>query len=354
MRILYLTGREQTYTRNQVLCNALGRLGTVDAFPDRSRGSIALRSLRAAAWGLRQLRRESYDLVFVGFYGHLIMQALRTRRTPPILFDAFVSTYDTLISDRRQAGPRSPLAWAALALDRSACRAATRVLLDTPLQQDYFQRHLGVSPNKLDWLPVGCEEAIFQPAPPPPPRERTQVLYYCTYLPLHGAERVVEAAAILREELVTFHLVGAGPLLAQTQQLARELNLSNLAFLPPLGLSELAQAIHGADICLGGHFGSSEKAGRVVPGKLYQIQASQRALVAGDTPANRAYLTEERDALFCPPQDAAALAAAIRRLHRAPLLRQQLALNGLEVFRREASEAAITARLGSIVRQMLG
>lgn len=354
MRILFLTGREPGYTRNQVLLRALRTLGTVDTAPDLARRSIPGRSLRQAAWGLRQMGSRAYDLVVVGFYGHLIMQALRLRRTPPVLFDAFVSTWDTLIADRRLAGPSSPLAWAALALDRSACDRADLVLLDTPQHSDFFHAQIGVPASKLDWLPVGCEDAIFHPQPARPAQSGiTKVLYYSTYLPLHGAETVVRAAGLLKQENIQFRMIGDGPRRPAAEDIARREDLLNLTFAPPCGLDQLAHEIHASDICLGGHFGASEKAGRVIPGKTYQMLACAKAVVATSTPANRAYLTADIQAMFCGSNDADSLAGAILRLHQLADLRQRIALGGRLLYEETASEPVIAQRLSKIIATLL-
>jgi glycosyltransferase involved in cell wall biosynthesis len=128
--------------------------------------------------------------------------------------------------------------------------------------------------------------------------------------------------------------------------------LTNLDFLPPIPPAELAEEIARADICLGGHFGTTQKAGRVVPGKIYQILASARPLIAGDTQANRRFLSGPDAAQFCRPGDAVSLAEAIVELSENPRLREILAAGGREIFEEKASEASITLELRRILAEI--
>ncbi len=75
---------------------------------------------------------------------------------------------------------------------------------------------------------------------------------------------------------IEFRLIGQGPEYHRVRALADQLKLDNVQFLPPIPLEDLADEISQADICLGGHFGPSQKAGRVIPGKIYQILAMAR------------------------------------------------------------------------------
>jgi len=57
------------------------------------------------------------------------------------------------------------------------------------------------------------------------PRNTTRVLYYSSYLPLHGVDTVVRAAARLRDLPIHLRLIGRGPDFARTRQLADQLGL---------------------------------------------------------------------------------------------------------------------------------
>jgi len=354
MRILFLSGRETAYPRNDVLLRAFRRLAEVDLVSvDRRPRSLLVNSLAVSLRALPKLLRGGYDLVFVGFYGHLLMLPVSLLARRPILFDAFVSTYDTLGSDRQVIAEKSLAGRLARWLDRTACLQAAHVLLDTPRHIDYFTRIFGLPAGRFSALPVGCNEDLFFPQPGKGPGERTCALYYSSYLPLHGAETVLQAAALLKDAPVRFRLIGEGQEYPAARRIAEAQGLDNVEFVPPVPLSQLPLELANADICLGGHFGLSEKAGRVVPGKVYQVLATARPLIAGDTPANRDLLTEGETALMVPPGDAQDLADAVLRLANDPDLRACLAAGGRRLYEERCSEAVITRGLQQLVDKII-
>lgn len=353
--ILYLAGRELVYPRNDVLLRAFRRFSHVDVVARRKKRprSLLLNSLYVGVRALPYLLSRRYDLVFVGFYGHLIVRSLRPLIRAPLLFDVFLSTYDTLCYDRRVFAPDSPIGRAAFWLDRSSCNAATHLLLDTHQHADYFVRTFGILSRQIDILPVGCNEEIFTPRSQPAAAPTTRVFYYSTFQPLHGVETIVEAAALLTDTAIHVRLIGDGPNAEDVRRLAEKHKLSNVTFIPPVPIQVLADEMAAADVCLGGHFGHSEKAKRVIPGKIYQILAMQRPVIASDTPGNRELLQHNETAYLVPPEDPAALAAAIRDLHRTPALRTQLAMRGRALYDACCSEAVITAHVEEMVDRLM-
>jgi hypothetical protein len=349
MRVLFLTGREIQYPRNDVLLRAFRRFSQVTVMSEKTTGSLITRSLRVGLQALPQLSFGKYDLVFVGFYGHFLMLPIGLLTQQPILFDAFLSTYDTMSFDRQTFGPQTMRGRLAFWLDQTACRLADHVLLDTEEQVTYFNHTFNLPLQALSALHVGNNEDLFYPQSGNRQDRTTSVLYYCSYLPLHGVETVIRAAASLKKEAIHFRLIGSGLEYNRIRSLADELALQNITFVPPVSLAALPEEIATADICLGGHFGSSPKAARVIPGKIYQILAMARPVIATTTPANQRLLSHMETAYLCPPHDPEALAASILALHRDPALRHHLAGQGRRLYEAQCSEAVITAQLRKLV-----
>lgn len=362
MRVLFLTGREIEYSRNAVLLRAFKGFASVDVLATGTTRPIHyVRNLKIVLQGLLALKRKSYDLVFIGFYGHIILRLLSPFIRQPLLFDAFVSNYDTLCFDRKLFKPDSLMGHLAFWLDRANGKRATHLLLDTDAHAKYFVDTFDLNAKKISVLPVGCRDDIFDPylfeqkaiKQSVSHKLRTRVLYYCTYLPLHGVETVLNAAKALENEPFDFILVGDGPLFQQMTQLANKLMLQNVTFQSSLPIEELAAEIARADICLGGHFGISAKAGRVVPGKIYQMLAMGRPIIATSTPANSQLLYHQKTAFLIPPEDAPALANAVVALHDQPTLCQELAATGRQLYINKASEPIIAAQLNAIVKNLV-
>ena len=355
MRFLFITGRETTYQRNDVLRRAFRRLGEVEELGVMKRpNSIFLNSIKVSLQAIPRLLTKDYDLVFVGFYGQLLMFPASLFSRFPILFDAFVSTFDTISSDRKQISPRSPLSRLLISVDQEACKRASHVMLDTQAHADYFSEVYGIPSSKLSAIPVGCNEEIFYPRGDLKPNSKTRVLYYSSYLPLHGVGTVVQAAHELRDWPIEFVLIGEGQSYQETRELAVKLGVQNVRFLKSVPLEDLPTQIASADICLGGHFGKSEKAARVIPGKVYQILAMEKAMIASNRGANLDLLQHEDSAYLCNPDDPVDLAQAILHLHQNSELRKKLAGRGRAVYQAHASEEVITKSLKSIVEDMVG
>lgn len=352
---LFIAGRELTYTRNDVLLRALRRSGWAvtevgSMSPVRSISRLSLQLLPSL---YKHLRTERYDLVLVGFYGYFLLPFVKLQTRAPVLFDAFISNYDTLCFDRQVFRPNSLLGRSTYHLDKSVCRWADHVLLDTPQHASYFIDSYDLPYSRVSWIPVGCNEEVFQSQPITPPKTETVVLHYSTFLPLHGVDMILQAAEQSRRLPIRFRLVGDGPLLATMQQLARQRDLTNVEFAPPIPLSQLSWELARAHICLGGHFGISEKSQRVVPGKIYQMMATQRTIIAADSPANRDLLTHGKSALLVPPGNSSRLAEAVQMLHDAPQMRAEFAREARGVYQAKCSEQVIQAKLALIVERTI-
>ena len=306
-------------------------------------------SLRA----IPKLLFKEYDLIVVGFFGQLLMIPLGIITRKKILFDAFISTYDTLIEDRRVGNRKSLLALFSRSLDRTSCNFADHILLDTKLHADYFADTFEIDREKFSVIPVGVNEDIFFPRVMKKRNEQTCVLFYCSFLPLHGVDVVIQAAEVLRDSPITFKLVGGGPTLPAIREMVKERDLPNILFLNEMPIEMIAEEICESDICLGGHFGLSAKANRVVPGKIYQMLAMERPIVAASTSANLQLLQDGKTAILCPPGDFQSIAHAILSLHENESLRKSIAKAGRELYEEQCSEKIISTQLYAIISEML-
>lgn len=316
------------------------------------RGSL---TLRLAIIALRLLRalRHPHDLVYLGFYAHPLVPLVRRLTAAPILFDAFVSTYDTLCFDRGVLAPNSPGGRLAFQLDQAASASAEGVLLDTRAHAEYFRQTFGLRAPAVHHLYVGCDEALFYPRPAQPSDFFT-VLFYGTYQPLHGVETIIRAAARLApERRIRFRIIGAGAAYRSARALGEQLGTDNIEFCDPVPFAQLPNEIAQADICLGGPFGSSGKAQRVITGKTFQFIAMGKPTIVSDSPANRELLVHARSALMCPPADPQALAETVRELYTSPSLRQAIGSGGLELFRTRLAARHIAGDLAKIIQRVM-
>ena len=290
------------------------------------------------------------DFLFVGYSGHFDVfpaWVLSRLRRVPLIFDAFLSLYDSLVLDRdavaRDGVKARFLAW----VDRNACRLADRVLLDTQAHAEFFSEAFGLPAEKFWVLPIGADDRVFHPEAALPRNGRPYtVLHFGRYIPLHGLETVVRAARLLEENGVAcrFLMVGNGEERSKIEALAGQLGARSLEFRGAEPPDRLAATFREADLCLG-IFGETGKAARVVPNKVYEAMAAGKPVITGDSPAAREFLTDGVDCLLCRRGDPGALAEAILRLRNDGALAERLSRAGRMRFQEKASPSVIGRQL---------
>jgi glycosyltransferase involved in cell wall biosynthesis len=180
------------------------------------------------------------------------------------------------------------------------------------------------------------------------------VLFFGSFLPLHGVEIIAEAALLLaKEKAIRFRFIGQGQTYPQVRAFFKEHGLDNADFLGRLSLSRLPGEIAKADICLG-VFGRTEKSRRVVPHKIYQALAMGKAVVTARSPAVEEFFVHRRSIYLCDEPLPASLALAVLELRRDIGLREGLAAEGLKLMRSTFTPRLIGARLLHIEKKGSG
>ena len=305
---------------------------------------IALRAVRCYA-GLiwRYLGCPEHEVVVVGYPGYidiLLARLLNLFSERTLVLVSFISLYDTVVMDRQSVSPTSLKGRLLFGIDRWAFRSADWVLVDTEQLGSHYANLFNISRDKFrksivgnifDRFPIANDEVASSPF--------FRVLFFGTYVPLHGAECIIEAARALREEKVEFTLIGQGQDYAAVRERASD--LKHVRFVETwLSAEQLAEAMREADVCLG-IFGTTPKAARVIPYKVFAALALGRPVITRDSPAIRELLVDGESALLCPPGDGQALAAALERLRTDASLRERLGRNGHARYAATASGDAI-------------
>ncbi len=268
----------------------------------------------------RFLRARRPDLVLVGYPGVLdvlLLAPLARLRRVPVVWDMFMSVYDTVVLDRAllpAAGVRACLLWS---LEWVAVRLARLVLLDTEAHARRVEQLFGLAPGSCAAVWVGAEAERFRPAGEQaagarPPGAPLKVLFYGQLIPLHGAETIVRAARLTAEEGIEWTLIGRGQEAPRLRRLLAEVPLRKLRWIEWVDYGALREWIADCDVCLG-IFGTSSKAASVIPNKVFQAVAAGRPIITRDSPAIRELLEPAPPCVYLVPAgDAEALADAVR------------------------------------------
>jgi len=275
-----------------------------------------------------------------------------------VIFDPLASRFETKILDWKRKPVHSWQAWWNFKIDSWAFRLSDLVLADTHIHKDYYCLKYGLSAEKVEVLPVGFDDDIFKPGIKQEWQDkenRFMILFFGSFLPLHGVETIVRAAEIISKEdrFIGFHLVGSGQTWPRTQALASELNLDNLSFENWLPQEILPSRIAASDICLG-IFGRSEKTERVVPHKIFQAMAMGKPVITLRTPAVEELFSNREHLFLCPTNEPSALAQAILELKENSVLREEIAEKGYTLVSQHFSPQAIGRRLIDILERKFG
>jgi glycosyltransferase involved in cell wall biosynthesis len=167
-------------------------------------------------------------------------------------------------------------------------------------------------------------------------------------------ETMVQAAQCLQPgDNVSLTLIGSGQGKKEIIDLSESMPTPWLHILPGMSYSELVPRIMAADVCLG-TFGSTSKAQRVIPCKIFECMYYNKPIIAGDTPAIRELLTHMENAYLVPCADPTALADALVRLAVDRPLRQKLASGARATFDQRCTHLAIGQELLEPLSRLAG
>lgn len=287
----------------------------------------------------RARRLPAPEAVLVGYLGHFdVLLARRLFPDTPVVLDHLVGAAETARDRGAPDGFRTRLL---ARLDRAALTAADLVVVDTEEQR----AALPLGADRAVVVPVGAEEAWF--AAPRDPATPLRVVFFGLYTPLQGATVIGSALALLRDAPIEVTMVGSGQDRARAQELAGD--HPRVRWLDWVASADLPGLVAGHDVCLG-IFGTTPKALRVVPTKVYQGAASGCAVVTSDTAPQRRVLGDA--AMFVPPGNATALAAALATLaeqpHQARELARRAHARAVDAFAPAACVQPLTDRLATV------
>jgi colanic acid biosynthesis glycosyl transferase WcaI len=285
------------------------------------------------------------------FFPFAVLSVLRGKPAVFSVHDVYPDVGVTLGIFRRKAVIAAVAFLERFCLQRSKI---VRVLSESfipPLQA------LGIPPGKMvlvyDWVDTDLVRPL--------PRENSfslehglndkfVVLYAGNIGFSQGLEQVLIAAQSLQDHKdITFVILGDGSGREYLMGKAVELNLTNVLFLPFQPRPRLPEVLATADVSLVTLQKGMGKAS--LPSKSFSILASGRPLLASvDEDSDSARLVQRSEAGICvPPEDPAALAAAILNLRDHPDLRTRLGQNGREYALKYHSPQAAAAKVESLL-----
>jgi colanic acid biosynthesis glycosyl transferase WcaI len=233
-------------------------------------------------------------------------------------------------------------------------RRAAAIAVTSPGMTEIL-RERGVPADRLAFAPNWVDESVFQP------RQRDKalahqlgidgfvVMYAGSLGDLQGLDTVVEAAAQVSDlSDVQFVFVGSG--VAEPRLRAAARGLSNVVFLGRHPVDAMTDLMAISDVQLVS-LKDVPLFHATLPSKVQAALATGRA-VLGAAPGDTGRLIERSNAgIVVPPADAAALAAAVRRLHALePHERAAMGERGRAFYLEHLSERVGSATLAGLLQ----
>lgn len=373
LRVCYFGTYRTNYSRNQIMlqglrgqgvqvieCHATLWQGIEDRVAQASGGWKNPRFWGRVLKSYRQLihthaQIDDYDLLMLGYPGQFdayLGWVLSRRRGKPMVIDLYMSLY--LIAVERGLVAKSPFTGKLIRwLEARGLKLANRIISDTAEYVAYHCQTYGLKPEKFRLVPAGADDRLFYPQPNVhPPTDHFRVVYHGTFLPSHGIETMVRAAAELQDIAdIQFYFYGDGPERPSAEQLAQKLELKQVYFVGWVEKEKMPAQIAQAHLCLG-VFGTTQQSRCTIQNKIWESMAVGRPVISGDSPTVRATLHHQQQIFLVQRNNPTALAQAILTLQKDPALREQIARAGHTLFQNHTI-AATGEKTVAILRELL-
>ncbi|TPG12976.1 glycosyltransferase WbuB [Sphingomonas koreensis] len=221
--------------------------------------------------------------------------------------------------------PLHPLLRVMQWIEDRAYRKADRVVSNLPGAVEHMVGR-GMDREKFSWIPNGFSALDFDRRQPVEkellariPTGKFVVGYAGTLGAANSLNTFLDAAELLRDrDGIIFVLLGQGREKAALVASAAKRNLTNVLFLPPIPKDQVQSALERFDVCSIGLRADSLFRFGVSPNKLFDYLIAGKPIIYGIDSGEYQPIKEFSAGLQVPPQDAAALADAILRLHSLP------------------------------------
>jgi glycosyltransferase involved in cell wall biosynthesis len=242
-------------------------------------------------------------------------------------------------------------------LERFLYHHADRVMVNSP---GFLGPVTSRGAKRADLVPNGADPSMFDPTDSSAAFRQSHKLekkFVALYAGAHGMSNdlqiVLEAASKLAESR-NIHIVFLGDgkekpaLMAQ----AKEMQLSNVTFLPSVPKAEMASALAGADSCIA-ILKPLEEYKTTYPNKVFDYMAAGRPVVLAIDGVIREVVEAADCGIFAAPGDAVQLADAIRRLAADPKQSRAMGLKGRKYLEEHFSRAVIGEKLVRLLEEIM-
>ncbi len=246
------------------------------------------------------------------------------------------------------------------ALERHLYRNAELFIILARGSRDYLCSR-GIAEERILYVPNGVHLGHFQADQDRQNTrkrlgfERFTLVYTGAHGPANSLETILHAGQLLQDEPVEFVLVGSGPSKEKLVAQAAAEKVRNVRFLDPVPKAEIPSLLAAADVGVITLKNAKAFAYGISPNKLFDYMAAQLPVICS-VPGEMAAMVQEAQAgLTTVPEDAEALASAVRHLRSLPKHeRDELGCNGRAFLTQHYRREVLADRLAEGLRLLTG
>lgn len=345
------------YVRAITLRRALGKINDLEILDAWNENPNIFRYFETFKKIINLKKQNDLTHWIINFRGHDYYWPLKLilGKKSVTIFDQFVSPYDSYVHERQKVTPNSIIAKTLYKIEKSILNDADILLTDTKTQAKFFSNLFQVPLEKFFAVNMSVDEAVFTPSIEPKKfhfEEKFIVFTYATFLPLHGMMTIARSAKDLRDLPIRFIIAGGkSKALKEFLQYLSVNDMTNINHIPWIEPKELPSYICGADLCLGGPFGGTPQAKRIVTGKTLQFLACERPTIIGKNSESTDFV-DRKNCLLVNQGDSIDLANAIRWAYHNTKKLMNISKLGKEVYEQKFSINVMTNKIRGFLSQL--
>ncbi len=242
-------------------------------------------------------------------------------------------------------------------LERFLYRRADRVMVNSP---GFLGPVTGRGAKRVDLIPNGADPSMFDPTDSGAAFRQSNQLgnkFVALYAGAHGMSNdlqiILESARLLANEThIHIVLLGDGKEKSALMAQAKEMELSNLTFLPSVPKTGMASALAGADACIA-ILKPLDEYKTTYPNKVFDYMAAGRPVALAIDGVIRDVVEAAGCGVFATPGNAEEMADAIRELAADAEQSRAMGLKGRSYLEENFSRAVIGDKLVGLLEGLI-
>ena len=302
---------------------------------------------------------KDFDFIFVAYPPSLeryIFLAKILSINKPIMYDPFISLYNTFVYDRKLYKPNSIQANFLYFYEKQSYKLSNILLSDTKSHGLFYKKLYQLKNINLKTLYLGSDNRIFYPRNSADRNTQFTVGFYGRYILLQGVEYIFDAAKILENyKEIEFEIVGGkkgNEYYEKMMKYFKKKELKNVSLVPEVSLEELPNFISRSDVQLG-IFGGTIKSKIVIPNKVFTAIAMRKPVITANTVAVKEVFTNQENIFLCDAMDGKSLAKSILTLYFDKKMRNNIATNAFKLYSRKFTPKQLGLNLINILNSSM-